>query len=506
VALGFVIGGVVMLLAHPRSQPLMNYAFKPDNAKEVLAGNPLANEPFEFFPPDAAEMDGRQRYLDAFRIVRRLRSNLVRPDEGDLAIVERFFSACEELDPDNAYWPQLQAAVHAYSGDVETAQSDWKRAIEKGRWDTGESEALHLLWAELAAADGQRLAWQGVVSLDHASEGPSHFIFQQVRKFGFDDFESRFQSLANAAMILESSRSFSTASAAIALAELAVFDRIDPIASLGQRQYEVDKTRFPASISEAVSAQAGERAIEDIQTVESWQAFYRSGAPIAQATLSRMRWESLLTASLPSSLFMASLFMVGIGLVGTITAALFGPVLNPDRRILVGLGLLVALLLWWKSGVMLLALWTLTIAGVLSIPQMTARDEPIPWRTGERVAVVSVALLGMFLLAAWFVRESTPAIHLAGRKLDGAMYGAVAALTLSLALPCAAVWARIRKVSMMRAVGETLRLLGFSGSVIGLALTVILSPIALWRDAVDRDLLEDWVRNEPATFRPDMPQ
>ena len=504
--LGFVIGGVVMLLAHPRSQPLMNYAFQPDNATAVLAANPLSNEPFEFFPPDATEMDGQRRYLDAFRIVRRLRSNLVRPDEGDLAIVERFFSACEELDPDNAYWPQLLAAFHSYTDELGKARTAWQRAMNKGRWDTGESEALNLLWSELAAADGQRLAWQGVVALDHASEGPSHFILQQVRKFALDDVESRSQSLANAAVILDSSRSFSTASAAITLAELAVFEKTDPIDALGQRQYEVEKTRFPAIVSEAVTAEAGERAIEDIQTVESWQAFYRSGATMARTTQVRLRWESLLAASLPSSLFMASLFMVGIGLIGTITAALFGPVLNPDRRIIIGLGILAALLLWWKSGVILLALWTLTVAGVLAIPQMTARDEPIPWRTGERIAVVSVALLGMFLLAAWFVRESTPAIHLAGRKLDGAMYGAVAALTLSLALPCAAVWARIRKVSMMRAVGETLRLLGFSGSVIGLALTVLISPFALWRDTLNQTLLEDWVRNEPATFRPDAPQ
>ena len=130
----------------------------------------------------------------------------------------------------------------------------------------------------------------------------------------------------------------------------------------------------------------------------------------------------------------------------------------------------------------------------------------IEWRRSERVVVVCVALLGMLLLAAWFVLESTPAPYLGGIEFQGGLYGAVAGLTLSLALPCAAVWARIRKVSMMRAVGETLRLLGFGGALMGLAATVAIAPFALWRDAANRVLLEQWIRNEPATFRPDAPQ
>jgi hypothetical protein len=72
-------------------------------------------------------------------------------------------------------------------------------------------------------------------------------------------------------------------------------------------------------------------------------------------------------------------------------------------------------------------------------------------------------------------------------------------------LPCAAVWARLRRVSVMRAAGETLRLVGFSGAIVGLAATIALSPLALWRDAANRTLVEEWIRSEPATFRPDAP-
>ena len=470
----------------------------------MLATNWLSNEPFEFFPPGTNEMG--DRFLVAFRIVRRLRSESVKPDERDLDIVRRFLGACADFDPDNAYWPQLLAAVEGYDANPLEGAAAWQRATTRGRWDTGEGGALSLLWDELAAADGQRLAWQGVVALDHASEGPSQFIRDNVKSFAFTDITSRYQSLSNAAIILESSRSFSTASAAIELADLAVFGRANPIEKLGQRRSEEAKTEFPRLVAEELGAEAGELARRDIQTVESWQAFYRSGDSMARSALRRLRIESLLTASLPSAVFMASLTLLGIGLLGTLVATALGPVLNPDKRVILLLGGLIGAWLWWRTGVFLLAVWAVTIAGVLSIPQMTARDVPIEWRRSERVVVVCVALLGMLLLAAWFVLESTPAPYLGGKEFQGGLYGAVAGLTLSLALPCAAVWARIRKVSMMRAVGETLRLLGFGGALMGLAATVAIAPFALWRDAANRVLLEQWIRSEPATFRPDAPQ
>jgi hypothetical protein len=155
--------------------------------------------------------------------------------------------------------------------------------------------------------------------------------------------------------------------------------------------------------------------------------------------------------------------------------------------------------------VFLLAVWALTISAVLCIPQMVAKDERIDWRRSERFAVLCVALLGIVLLASWYVAESTPATLL-GARVDGGVYGAVAGLTLSLSLPCAAVWARIRKVSVLRAVGETLRLLGFGGAIIGLTATLVLTPLALWRDASNRTLLDQWIRSEPTTFRPDAAQ
>lgn len=503
--LGFVITGVLMLLAHPRSRPMMAYAFQPDRARVVLATNPLSNEPFEFFPPWAAEMDKRKRYLAAFRIVRRLRSDWIKPDGRDLRIVKDFIAESSDLDPDNAYWPQLSAAILSYAGDAR-APVPWRDAISRGRWDTGEAEALWLLWDDLAAADRVRLAWQGVVALDHASEGPGHFIVENVRGFAYQGPEARYTSLSNAAVILESARSFSTASAAIELADRAVFGRVNPIAALGQRAYEEAKTAFPRMVAERVGPDEGEQALRDIQTVESWQSFYRSGAPRSRSTMKRLRLESLLTAAFPSSLLMASLCLLGVGLAGTLVAGIFGPLLNPDRRVILSLGVLTAALLWYASGVFLLAVWALTIAGVLSIPQMIARDEPIDWRGGEKFAVVCVALLGMGLLTISFLQESSPALRMSGRHMDGSFYGAVGGVVLSLSLPCAAVWARLRRVSMMRAAGETLRLLGFSGAIVGLAATVVLSPFALWRDAANRVLLEQWIRSEPATFRPDAPQ
>ncbi len=482
----------------------MNYSFRPDNVRAVLGSNPLSREPFEFFPPDASEMDARGRYIAAFRIVRRLNSDWVKPDAHDLGIVLRFFRKSAELDPDNAYWPQLIAAVAGYTGDADGAA--WLSAMRRTRWETGEAEALRLLWTRMAEADGASLSWQGAVALDHAFRGPSDFVVKNVGAFAYDDIDARFASLMNSSVILDSARSFSSASDAIMLADRAVFGRIDPIEALGQRRYEEVKSAFPQLVLQARGQEDSDLAVAKQQTVESWQDFYRSGASEARSKMAQLRVESLLSASLPSSLLMSSLVMLGIGLIGTLVATLLGPVLNPDRRVIFALGIFVAVFLAMKTGVWLLGIWALTIAGVLSIPQMVARDVPVVWKRGDRLAVFGLSVAGLLLLTALFLLGSTPAPHLAGGAVNPAPYGVIGGLALSLSLPCAAVWARIRKVSVMRGVGETLRLLGLTAALIGLSATIVSAPLALWRDAANRDLLEAWIRNEPATFGPDAPR
>jgi hypothetical protein len=504
-AAGFIAGGVMMLIVHPRSRPIMAYAFQPDNVRSVLSTNPLSNEPLEFFPPPA-EMSGQKRYLAAFRIVRRLLSGWVKPDERDLSIVESFIENSAIQEPDNAYWPQLLAGMDGYIGNKAAGLRAWKSATERGRWETGEGEALQLLWRQMERAEGIRLAWQGVFALDHSSKGPSNFIVTNVNEFAYVDVDARFASLTNAAVILDSSRSFASASAAIALAEKAVFGRINPIDSLGQRRYEEVKSEFPRQVEKLLGADAAVRAIKELQTVESWQAFYRSGAPNARSATARLEVESLLTSSLPSSLLMASLILLFAGLSGVLIAHGLGSILNPDKRIISTAGVATAVAVYLKSGAILLGLWVLTITAILCIPQLVARDVAIPWQRRERNSAILVAGLGMILLTVYFLLKSTPAKYLLSQSIEPSVLGAVSFLILSLSIPVAAVWARVRRVSIFRAVGETLKLIGLSGALIGLAFTLVAAPASLWRDAANRKLLDSWIRNEPATFRPDAPQ
>jgi hypothetical protein len=382
----------------------------------------------------------------------------------------------------------------------------WTEASSRDRWDTGEAAALRQLWDDLARADRARLAWQGAVALDHASGGPSEFIANNVGGFAYLSVEARYTTLLNASVILDSARSFSMAASAITMANRAVFGKADPIEALGQRRYEEIKSEFPSHVRDALGDDASERSLREQQNVESWQAFYRSGVPLAQSQMQRLKIETLLSASLPSSLLISSLLLAGIGLIGVLVATLLGPALNPDRRLIAVAGLLVAGGLLLKTGALLLSLWALTLTAVLCIPQLVARDEAIEWRRSDRLAIVSLSLFGLLLLTMYFVLDSTPATYLNDGPINASIYGSVAAVALSLSLPSALVWARSRRVSVMRAVGETLRLVGFAGAIVGLSATILSTPLALWRDAENRDFVERWIRNEPAAFRPDAPQ
>lgn len=505
-ALSFVLCGIIVLLAHPRSRPVLSYAFKADRVRPVLAANPLSNEPFEFFPPDASEMDTRRRFMAAFRIVRRLGSEWVAPDDLDLQIVHTFFSKAAALDPENAYWAELDAAVYGYEGNPAQGLKAWLDASRRGRWETGEAVALAQLWEDLARADDTRLSWQGVVALDHASGGPTKFIAKSTEIFMKLDIRARYATLLNASVILDSARSFSMASSAITMANQAVFNSDDPIDALGQRRYEEIKAEFPNQVKEALGQAAAERAASAEQNVESWQTFYRGGRPMAEAQMRRLKVESLLTASLPSSLFMSALILAVVGLSGLAVATLFGPVLNPDRRILFGVGVVVGIGVYAVTGAALLFLWAVTLAAVLCIPQPVARDEAIEWRRLDRVSMVCLSTFGLLCFTLHFLLDSTPATYLIPAKLQASPFGWIGAVALSLSMPAAWVWARSRRISVLRAAGETLRLVGFAGAFIGLAATIVTTPLALWRDAANRDYVENWIRNEPAAFRPDSPQ
>lgn len=502
--LGFVLGGIAMLLFHPRSRPYLSYGLQEDQVAETVARNPLATEPFEFFPPTAGALDEDGRYFAAFRIVRRLRSDTFTLDERDLEIVRRFIANCFSLDPDNAYWKQLEAAVNGFvEADGLTA---WQEATNCARWETGETRALSLLWDEIEAADGERRAWQGVFALDQATVGPGEFIASNVGGFAYDDLQARAASLFNAAVILESSRSFASASAAIDLADMAVFGRHNPIESLGQRRYEEVKSAFPSRIEKEMGDGEAAAVRKAQQTVESWQAFYHTGAPMADAKRLQTRIESLLTASLPSGLFASSMILVMLGCLGLGISSLLGSVLNPDRRVIVAIGVVAAIVLVATTRHWLLGVWALFLTAFFCIPQMVARDAPIEWRRTERLAVAATAIAGLLLLTAYFVLNSAPAEYLAGRPVRAAGYAIGAGMAMSLLLPSLTVWARIRKVSLLRALGETLSLLGFVGGLTGLALAIIATPVAIWRDGANQAFLEQWIRNEPATFRPDAPQ
>ena len=492
-----------MLIAHPLSRPVMGYAFQADNVTPVVSRNLLSNEPFEFFPPAAGDMSSNRRYLAAFRIVRRILSGRVKPDTRDLQITERFIGGSAELESDNAYWPQLMAAMQGHVGNEAAGLAYWNEAMSRGRWETGETEALQMLWREIQAAEGIRLAWQGMFALDYSSHGPGNFIAGNINNFAFKNIEARYATLLNASVILDSARSFATANAAIRMAERAVFGREDPISALGQRRFEEVKSLFPRQVAQEMSEAAGDHAAEKLQTLESWQTFYRSGTPLAASTAARVRVESLLSASLPSSLLMSALVLLTIGLCGIILSSALGSVLNPDRRVVILIGVIIAVFVYVRTGAWLLGLWALTIAAVLAIPQMVARDASIEWRKSERFAVGAIALFGLFLLTSYFLLDSTPAKHLIGSQGNASAFGIIAFLTLSFSIPAAAVWARIRKVSLLRAIGETLKLLGLLGAFLGLAITLVSTPLALWRDAQNRELLASWIRNEPATFRPD---
>ncbi|MGI8922442.1 MAG: hypothetical protein ACR2HJ_00130 [Fimbriimonadales bacterium] len=504
--LGFVLGGVLTLLIHPSSRLLMIYSMRPENVRTALEANPLYSEPLELFPPTGvASMSEFDRFLTAYRIARRINQPTVTPAAADLVVASRFAKEAGAKEPDNAYWGQFEAALAAIAQDERKALDAWGGATSKTGWKAGESDLIGRVWADVSSGEGVELAWQGMLALECASHEPAKLITANMSNFARSSLAAQYYTLANAALILNGTRSFDSGRRAATMANLAVFGAETPPRLLQRRVIQTQRSAFPQAVGKELGTRAARTARRSLQTSESWEAYTQPAEPFMMRERRRLRIESVLTACLPSGIFFASLIMAGVALFGTLIAELFRGVVHPNSRAVYGVGIFAAIVVYWQSSAPLLALWVLALGALVGLPLDVAKDAQVQWNPLNHATMRAIALLVLVLLTVWLLAGSPPIQYLGQNKVAPSAYVGLAFVILSMILPCAAVWARLKQRPMLATVGESLRQVGLFGALAGLGASVILAPASIYRDAQNRQLIEKWIQNEPATFQVELP-
>ncbi|MBA3725608.1 MAG: hypothetical protein H0W86_03935 [Armatimonadetes bacterium] len=494
------------MLIHPSSRLLMVYSMRPDNVRSALEANPLASEPLELFPPTRVEtMSEFDRFLTAYRIARRINQPTVTPAPADIIVASRFANQAGMKEPDNAYWPQFEAVLSTLANDEAKSLKAWRIATTKTGWNAGEREIIGRLWGDISARDGIDLAWQGMLALGHASHEPATLIAGKIEALSRSSLAARFYTSANAALILNGTRSFDSGNKAAAMSNFAVFGTETPQRSLHRRAIQTIRSAFPATVYKELGKPASRIARRSLQAVESWEAYIQPGQALMNTEKRRIRIESVLTACLPSGVFSAALIMAAVAMIGTLVAELFHGVLHPNSRLIYGLGVAGALFVYWQSSALLLALWVLALGLLMGLPLDVAKAAPVHWNPLNHATIRAISIIVLVLFTVWILVASAPIQYFGQNRVAPSAYVGLACVMLSMILPCAAVWARLKKRPILKTVGESLRQVGLFGALAGLAASVILAPIAIYRDARNRQLIERWIQNEPATFPVEQP-
>ncbi len=509
------MGGIATLLVIQPSRAVLLHVLhtkavisKLNQSVLSASGAPLAEPGFagKMTLPEVSQ----QMLLIANRIHRDKRATI---SARDFEIAREYLSRGEELEPDNAYWPQLRAAIANRAGRGEQTITNLERAAEKRYWNSGSTQEMLDLWSSMSASEGVRLSWQGLFVRELRADAPAHLILElqtlepPTNAQDADAWRTRYLITWNFSILRDGARSVEvTASAARAVLRLA-----DSFVDANQDRtpLAIDQARslFVTQVFNVVGQKEGERTSIAVRNAIA-QDVSIEPRPIILENRDRAGLLSLLFGSLPSVLFLTGVLMCGVAVIGLITSRLFGDIPHIDARLMVGTALVLAAGAGIASGAWLFGGWILLVVSLLGVPIEAPLPHPVEWSRMNRLAIGILTGTCMVLIAFWLF-ASGPTSLLAERLLpfatplvaDPTASGILALVAITFLIPISVLWAHVKRRTVLRVLGEAFARVGLTGAIVSLSAAVIATPIAIYYDAKLSSVVQRWVMNETDAFR-----
>ncbi|MCH8273227.1 MAG: hypothetical protein IH851_00355 [Armatimonadetes bacterium] len=519
--LGFSIGGLLTLFVHPFSRALLLHPLRGDQIEGRVRTHPLTNDARQIpVPGDPAQMTDDEVYLTGHLIAMKAGREPAAPiPEDHYEVAMRFLRQAEARDRDNAYWPQLIAGLAVRADRPEAAVEVWARAARLSRWESGADRISRDLWEGIEAEEGIRLAWQGLLALRNRPEDASRLIARVPEALlafpdaddADDETAARALSILNAGLMRDGADSLRTGRRASEMALRAAGLPLSSVIKERHAELERERSQFEQKVAAELGDGVSGRVHSELRRSIDWlvllgdeEEIYRRRQALAAQTA--------LTASVPSALLFAGAMLGGLALAGLLLQAAFGDIPHPDARLLFASGLALAALLLLAAWPWMLAVWSVILGGLLAVPLERARPGPVAWGLLTRGALAMIALVGLFLLCSWVFYSAASAQVLEPGTSPGERPAAaperwahLALFALSLAVPLAAAWARMKRRPILLVVGSAFARVGSLGAIAALAACVIAAPICLYLDVSARAEVESWIMNEPQAFKTDQP-
>lgn len=506
VVVGAALGAITTLIFHPASRSrLYSGLFNWGPSAVSQPGVELLSNIARL--PEPKSIDDACLWMEAGAL-RILARQATSPKEWQSFV--RTAQAGSALEPDNAFWPQMEAVFSLAMGDRARGWTRWRDAARRTRWDDGQTRRLESFAQRLQRSYG-RASWVYIPAYDARTTNTARVIEWFARDLvrstslrGARDLELRYLTVVNGRLMREGARSIRVGEVALAIVELSSYPP-DLLSITSPRKLLIAR----ADLYHAIQGQKWDVRAEELDRAfrenDGWYGF-----PTAQEAETDARitgfWVLLANSSGTISL--------AIALLGVILAIIGGMLKRLDlsakpRWLPLGaVALLISIPAWLLTDAWLpTALLATSVLSLLATPENIRRRAAVDagYLHGFSLAVVglglSLALAVSVLIGTtpgYECLNSIPWITELLSNPEEAISVAIILLAIFIGMSPAFAW--VHRFSTLQIITRSADRLGRALLIVGLTSAIVSAPLAL---VVERELggrLAQLVNNEPVYY------
>jgi hypothetical protein len=507
-AVGIALGGLLMLILHPISRAFIFYRVQPDRATPIVKVSPLITpRPASFAALLMQNTLPEGFFASARQVSEELVNNPVaKLDNEQYERGKDLFGRAANLDSDNAFWPQLSAAIAVRATKTQEALHFWESASKKSKWDSGQREELLTLWNKIATEEGHRFAWQGLLALHYRKDDWILAIARTAGALKDSNVKTKIITIINASLIRDGASSIQAKRLACQIAYHAAGIPTDELQGFTPSEREKSEAQFLDEVSQKIGPDAATRIRIEMRRNAGWMALLMPSHEVQQIQ-NTTQIISILSSNMPSSVFIGAVLMSLVGGVGWCFSRCFGQIPHPDPKWVYLFSGLTAILAFTIFQAWPLSIWFLVLGAMIATPNIIRREKPKELNTSQTLLLTTIGLTAVsFFIAAIFF--SSPSIRIALTIEPVPWLGsmtillcALGLIVLSFTIPCAVIWARQTQAPVLTQIGMTLQHLGAKTATLCLLILIISTPTAIYFDNKVSQDVKKWIIDEAAAFR-----
>lgn len=510
VMLGAAFGALITLLSHPASRPFLT-AFTHRMSSDAIA---QCLDRREKNPPPPTDVMGASLWVELG-----LERNLLRDAPLTAKELQTLINVTErasESERENAYWHQARAVLEWSRGDIKAAGEAWVRASRCTTWNDHQKDRLFHDRSLIAARSGAEQAWQLAyvyrTRTSSATSAIERFARTLLANPESDEPRGlllRYATLVNGDLMRKGARSLETGQHGANIVELTAYPpdlaRTPSPRRLWTGQTEFLNKMLELSHTDGVWVSRRDWAREVFSANEGWRALIPPDKPSERPTLLAMA--SVVTAGLPGAL--AGLGVIGgiIWLLGWLHSRWLGEQTKLSLPYVAGIAVLLAVL----AGSLARDAWAsfapALCASCLLVSPPTVRKVR-PSDLGPLFATLIFCLAGMFSITVvgYFLGRTPaangvlPVMSVPVEYYQTPILLGIGAIFVGLLLVAAPLWAVAQRIGVSHVLGVALRRFGATLGTGGLALSILLTPVAVYADREISQSFDQLVGNEPLVY------